>query len=114
MSFIIGKKMNDAACSWGWFLCWLKQEKKYEPIGIKDDGENAIIKLGDRKNDSWLPVNDAIDILKCFFKYHYLAEQAYGSGMTPDAFEEFATEWWKELLSVVITNGKDEILIKKY
>ena len=112
--FIIGKKMNEAACSWGWFLCWLKQEKKYEPIGIKDDGDVAIIKLGDRKNGGWLPVKDAIEILKYFFKWHYMMELSFGCSLTPDARATLADERWKELLSVLITRGKDEILIKKY
>lgn len=112
--FEIGKKLNTAAASWGWFLCWLKQDKGYEPISIKDDGADAIIKVGDRKNGGWLPVNDAIDILRTFFKYHYIHERSYGMFMTPEGFEQFADEWWKELLSVIITNGKDEIIIRKY
>lgn len=114
MSFIIGKKMNDAACSWGWFICWLKQEYKATPIEITDSGETAKIKIKKLDDTNWFNTVDTLDILRTMFKYHYLAEQAYGSGMTPDAFEEFANEWWRELLSVVITNGKDEILIKKY
>ena len=112
--FIIGKKMNEAACSWGWFLCWLKDDHKHGAIQIMDQGDYAIIKIGDRITGDWLSVKDAIDELKLFFKYHYMAELSFGCSLTPDAFESLADERWKELLSVLITRGKDEILIKKY
>ena len=104
--------MNEAACSWGWFCVWLKEMKC--SIKTKDNGDVVIIKLYDTNKSDWRPVKDAIEILKNLFKYKYLAQISYGMFTTPNGFETFADEQWRELSEVLIINSSDEILIKKY
>ena len=114
MSFMVmGKKLNTSAASWGWFCVWLKQDYKAFPIEITDNGETAKIKIKKPGDANWLNAIDAVDILRTLFKYHYIAEQAYGTNMTPDAFETFADEWWREISAVVLSD-KDGIIVKKY